>query len=83
MEFRPEIGFQSYDRLFPNQDTLPAGGFGNLIALPLQKLARQRGNTVFLDRNFNPYADQWSFLSSVGRMRRAQVEGLVRDAESK
>ena len=49
MESRPEIGFDSYDRLFPNQDTLPKGGFGNLIALPLQKQARQRGNTVFLD----------------------------------
>ncbi|MGD0206408.1 MAG: hypothetical protein ABSC89_02215 [Verrucomicrobiota bacterium] len=49
MESRPEIGLGSYDRLFPNQDTLPKGGFGNLIALPLQKQARQWGNTVFLD----------------------------------
>ena len=49
MEHCPEIGLDSYDRLFPNQDTLPKGGFGNLIALPLQKTARQRGNSVFLD----------------------------------
>ena len=83
MEHRPEIGFNSYDRLFPNQDTLPRGGFGNLIALPLQKQARQRGNTVFLDEKFNPHADQWAFLASVRRMSRAQVEALVRDAESK
>ena len=83
MEHRPEIGFHSYDRLFPNQDTLPKGGFGNLIALPLQKLARQRGNTVFLDEQFKPYADQWAFLASVRRMSRVQVEALVRDAESK
>ncbi len=83
MEHRPEIGLNSYDRLFPNQDTLPRGGFGNLIALPLQKQARQRGNTVFLDEKFNPHADQWAFLASVLRMRRAQVEALVRDAESK
>jgi superfamily II DNA or RNA helicase/very-short-patch-repair endonuclease len=83
MESRPEIGFDSYDRLFPNQDTLPKGGFGNLIALPLQKQARQRGNTVFLDETFTPHADQWAFLASVRRMSRAQVEALVRDAESK
>ncbi len=83
MECRPEIGFNSYDRLFPNQDTLPKGGFGNLIALPLQKQARQRGNTVFLDEHFGPYADQWAFLASVRRMSRARVEALVRDAESK
>ncbi len=57
MEYRPEIGLDSYARLFPNQDTLPKGGFGNLIALPLQKSARQQGNTVFLDEKFQPYAD--------------------------
>src|SRR6266704_3521761 len=83
MEHRPEIGLNSYDRLFPNQDTLPKGGFGNLIALPLQKQARQRGNTVFIDEQFRPYADQWAFLASVRRMRRSQVDALVRDAESK
>jgi superfamily II DNA or RNA helicase/very-short-patch-repair endonuclease len=83
MEARPEIGFDSYDRLFPNQDTLPKGGFGNLIALPLQKQARERGNTVFLDDKFIPHADQWAFLASVRRMSRAQIEALVRDAESK
>ena len=83
MENRPEIGLESYDRLFPNQDTLPKGGFGNLIALPLQKHARQRGNTVFLDDQFIPYADQWAFLASLHRMNRVQVENLVRDAEAK
>jgi superfamily II DNA or RNA helicase/very-short-patch-repair endonuclease len=62
---------------------LPKGGFGNLIALPLQKLARQRGNTVFLDETFTPHADQWAFLAAARRMSRAQVEALVRDAESK
>ena len=83
MEFRPEIGFDSYDRLFTNQDTLPKGGFGNLIALSLQKQARQRGNTVFIDEQFRPYADQWAYLASVRRMGRAKLEALVRDAESK
>jgi hypothetical protein len=75
--------FRWDDRLFPNQDTLPKGGFGNLIALPLQKQARQRGNTVFLDERFAPYSDQWEFLASVRRMSRAKTETLVRDAESK
>ena len=83
MENRPEIGLGSYDRLFPNQDTLPKGGFGNLIALPLQKQARQRENTVFLDGQFKPHPDQWSFLASVHRISRERVESLVRDAESK
>jgi superfamily II DNA or RNA helicase/very-short-patch-repair endonuclease len=83
MESRPELGFDSYDRLFPNQDTLPKGGFGNLIALPLQKLSRSRGNTLFLDENFGPYPDQWAFLASVRKISRARVEALVREAETK
>ena len=83
MERRPEVGFGSYDRLFPNQDTLPKGGFGNLIALPLQKQARQRGNTVFIDQQFEPYADQWLLLATLRRISRAQIEALVRDAEAK
>jgi superfamily II DNA or RNA helicase/very-short-patch-repair endonuclease len=81
MERRPDIGFDSYDRFFPNQDTLPQGGFGNLIALPLQKQPRERGNSVFLDDEFNPHVDQWAFLSSVGKIGRAQIEDLVRNAE--
>ncbi|HZS92792.1 MAG TPA: DEAD/DEAH box helicase family protein [Chloroflexota bacterium] len=46
MERCPDIGFDSYDRFFPSQDTLPAGGFGNLIALPLQGRSQERGNSV-------------------------------------
>ena len=80
MERNPDIGFESYDRLFPNQDTLPAGGFGNLIALPLQHLPRQAGNSVFLDDEFQPHADQWSFLSSVRRMTPAEVADLTDEA---
>lgn len=83
MERRPEIGLDSYDRLFPNQDTLPQGGFGNLIALPLQKRLRDLGNTVFLDERFAPYPDQWEFLSSVRRISRYEVEETVRHAEVK
>ena len=68
MEDRHEIGLDSYDRLFPNQDIIPKGGFGNLIALPLQKRPREQGNSVFLDEMFQPHPDQWKFLKSVERM---------------
>lgn len=80
MERRPDIGLKSYDRLFPNQDTLPKGGFGNLIALPLQKGARRHGNSVFIDEHFEPYEDQWAFLSSIRRITRDLVEEVVRKA---
>jgi superfamily II DNA or RNA helicase/very-short-patch-repair endonuclease len=83
MERRPDIGLTSYDRLFPNQDTLPKGGFGNLIALPLQKRPRESGNTVFLDENLTPYPDQWAFLSTIRRIERLAVETIVRAAEAK
>ena len=68
MEYRPEMGFDSYDRLFPSQDTMPKGGFGNLIALPLQKASREKGNSIFVDGNLNEHPDQWAFLSSVRKM---------------
>src|SRR5258708_4905734 len=58
MNRRPEIGFKSYDRLFPSQDTMPSGGFGNLIALPLQRHARENGNSVFVDDDLRPHEDQ-------------------------
>ena len=63
MEAYPQLDFASYDRLFPNQDTMPAGGFGNLIALPLQKARRAEGGSVFVDHQFEPYADQWDYLA--------------------
>jgi superfamily II DNA or RNA helicase len=81
MELRPDIGLDSYDRFFPNQDTLPQGGFGNLIALPLQKRSRDQGNSVFIDETGCPYSDQWAFLSGIHRIDRATVEEIVRGAE--
>ncbi|MBI3986391.1 MAG: DUF559 domain-containing protein [Lentisphaerae bacterium] len=83
MERRPEIGLDSYDRFFPNQDTLPKGGFGNLIALPLQKKPRESGNSVFLDDHLEPYPDQWAFLSSIRKIGRPEVEALVSTAENR
>lgn len=83
MERRPDIGLRSYDRFFPNQDTLPRGGFGNLIALPLQKRPREFGNTVFVDERFVPYPDQWAFLSTIRKIELPAVETIVREAEAK
>lgn len=80
MERCPEIGFDSYDRLFPSQDTMPAGGFGNLIALPFQRGPRENGNSVFVDDDLRPHDDQWAFLSGAGRMTRHQVDAIVEAA---
>ncbi|HHV61445.1 MAG TPA: hypothetical protein GXX51_02245 [Firmicutes bacterium] len=80
IERRHQIGLDSYDRLFPNQDTMPKGGFGNLIALPLQRRPRDQGNSLFLDRDFQPYPDQWKFLSTLRKMRVEEVENLVMEA---
>jgi len=82
MQRRPEAGFDSYDRFFPNQDTLPQGGFGNLIALPLQRHARDRGNSVFVDDAWMPHRDQWAFLSNVRKIARSQVEAVVHEASA-
>lgn len=83
MERRPELGLASYDRLFPNQDTLPKGGFGNLIALPMQKVPREKGNSEFVDETLTPYPDQWAFLFCVQRLSRDRIESITRDAESR
>ena len=77
MEKRGELSFKSYDRLFPNQDTMPDGGFGNLVALPLQGLARKSGNSIFVDEHFRPYEDQWAYLSTVKRLSADIIETLV------
>ena len=81
MEKRPEIGFASYDRFFPNQDTMPLGGFGNLIALPLQRKAREIGNSVFVDEDLRPYDDQWAYLSSLPRLSADMVFRIADEAE--
>jgi len=83
MERRPEIGFDSYDRFFPSQDTMPIGGFGNLIALPLQRRAREQGNSIFVNEELRPFDDQWAFLTSLPRMAPELVARLVSDAESR
>jgi len=82
MSRRHELSMESYDRLFPNQDTMPRGGFGNLIALPLQHEPRQQGNSLFVNDQFEPFADQWGFLASVQRIESSAVEAIAREAKS-
>lgn len=72
------LSFKSYDRFFPNQDTLPDGGFGNLIALPLQGQARKQGNSVFVDEDFEPYPDQWVYLQHIKKITENQVDEILR-----
>ena len=72
-----QLSLTSYDRLFPNQDTMPKGGFGNLIALPLQKKPRESGYSVFVDEYLNPYPDQWAFLASIRPMSRRDLEDAI------
>lgn len=75
-----QLKLQSYDRLFPNQDTMPKGGFGNLIALPLQKGPREQGFSVFVDADLQPYADQWAFLASIQPMSAHDIEPTILQA---
>ena len=77
MKEQARLSFSSYDRMFPNQDTMPKGGFGNLIALPLQAEAARRGGSLFVDKNLLPYADQWIFLSGTARLSREQLTGIL------
>ena len=82
LSWRHQLGMDSYDRLFPSQDTLPRGGFGNLIALPLQREARRAGNSIFLDHQLRPFADdqQWAYLATVRRIEPGVVERIASQA---
>jgi len=72
-----QLSLASYDRLFPNQDSMPKGGFGNLIALPLQKLPREHGCSVFVNERFEPYPDQWGFLASIQPMSKPELDKAI------
>ncbi len=77
MSKRHEIQFKSYDRLFPSQDTMPKGGLGNLIALPLQKTVREKSNSEFIDEHFQSYEDQWAFLSTIQKISETHLENFI------
>ena len=78
-----QLKLASYDRLFPNQDSMPKGGFGNLIALPLQKRPRESGRSVFVNADLQPYADQWAFLAAIEPMAVRDIEPTVLRATGK
>jgi hypothetical protein len=82
MRLRRELKLESYDRLFPSQDTLPQGGFGNLIALPFQFLPRKVGHSLFLDSRFEafPWEQQWQFLTDIERVENDRVCELAKEA---
>jgi len=80
MSRRHQLSMESYDRLFPNQDTMPRGGFGNLIALPLQWESVRQGNTVFLDSALEPFPDQWSYLAGLHKVEPKAVERIAKEA---
>ncbi|MCK5191768.1 MAG: DEAD/DEAH box helicase [Methylococcales bacterium] len=81
MNHNPDMGFESYDRFFPNQDTMPKGGLGNLIALPLQKKAREQGNSVFVNDQLLAYEDQWAYLSTIKKLSLFELAHLINQAE--
>ena len=82
MQKRHSISFESFDRFFPNQDEIPKGGYGNLIALPLQGRAVKEGHSVFVDESFIPYEDQWAFLSSVQKVSERVVRKTISEIEN-
>ncbi|HET9650091.1 MAG TPA: DEAD/DEAH box helicase family protein [Microlunatus sp.] len=85
MGLRGSMPLASYDRLFPNQDTVPSGasGVGNLIAAPLNgKRRHERGTTVFVDlATWEPWPDQWEYLSRLDRMTPRQVTAVGRQVK--
>ncbi|MGB5707923.1 MAG: DEAD/DEAH box helicase family protein, partial [Arenicellales bacterium] len=82
MERYPNLSFESYDRLFPNQDFIPDGRFGNLIALPLQHEARQKGNSLFVDSTLQPYEDQWQFLRQLELLSKERLHEFILESKS-
>lgn len=77
LETRRQLSMKSFDRLFPSQDYVPKGGFGNLIALPLQKTPRESGNSCFLDERLSVIHDQWTYLAHVKRPHCQEVQRLL------
>ena len=71
------LDLRSYDRLFPNQDTMPKGGFGNLIALPFQGKSSKNGNTVFVNKYFEVEKNQIELLINIKQMKTEDVYAFI------
>ena len=78
MEIRDNLKIESFDRMFPNQDFMPKGGYGNLIALPFQTEPAKYGNTIFIDRNFIPICNQWEYLSNLKQLKEIEVIEIIK-----
>lgn len=77
------ITFKAFDRMLPAQSTIPEGGFGNLIALPFQGKAQRKGNSIFVDEQFEPFPDQWLYLSQIQLIPRVTVQNLIESIENR
>ncbi len=77
MEMRDTLKIDSFDRMFPNQDFMPKGGYGNLIALPFQTEPAKYGNTIFVDRNFIPVNNQWQYLKNIKKLSPTEVTNII------
>lgn len=71
------MSLDSFDRFFPNQDKMPKGNFGNLIALPLQRVPMEKGFSMFVDEDFRVYDDQWIFLSSIEKYDESKLDQVI------
>ena len=67
--------FRYYDRMYPSQDA--TNRIGNLIALPLQGQALKKGNSAFVDENWNAYSDQWGHLLYTRKLSQDEIEKAV------
>ena len=74
---KASLDLDSYDRLFPNQDTMPKGGFGNLIALPFQGESSKNGNTVFVDKYFEVQKNQLNILINIQKMKSENIYEFI------
>lgn len=83
MEFYPSLSFESYDRIFPNQDILPTNGFGNLIAIPLQYEARKIGGSIFVDQILRVYDNQWLALSKIKKLALSEFSKILTELQEK
>lgn len=79
MEIRDDLKIESFDRMFPNQDYLPKGGYGNLIALPFQTEPTKYGNAIFIDRNFLPIKGQFEYLKQITKLSENEVFEKIKE----
>lgn len=77
------MSLDSFDRFFPNQDKMPKGNFGNLIALPMQRIPMEKGFSMFVDEDFKVYSDQWIFLSKINKNNELKIDKVIAELEEK